>query len=82
MDLQPQGGEAGRQYDKWIDFIIDALKCYDLKNEKWLYLPESGGYYDQDEYVMSIWEYVIYSVKQVRVEPGVIEWVKATNKDK
>lgn len=45
-------------YRKWIGFVREALSCLDFNNYTWLHLPSSGGYYDQDEFIFSIWETV------------------------
>lgn len=39
---------------RWIGFVRDALACIDGNN--WRHLPNAGGYYDQDEFIMSVWE--------------------------
>ena len=44
---------------KWIGFVREALSCLD-KDHKWAHLPNSGGYYDQDEFYLVVWEYIIW----------------------
>lgn len=58
-----QSGDAW--YDKWIGIVIDAISCLyiDIVDGKvrryyWIHLPEIGGYYDQDEEIMYIWEFI------------------------
>jgi hypothetical protein len=34
------------------------MGCLDRKNGQWLYLPNDGGLYDQDEELMLIWNII------------------------
>lgn len=47
-----------RTWNKWIIFIRQCFSCLDFSSQQlnFLYLPGSGGYYDQDEFYMTIWE--------------------------
>lgn len=55
-------------YRKWATIVSEALSAIRVerinwgvtsKNKyTWAYLPGSGGYYDQDVFIMSIWECV------------------------
>lgn len=47
-------------YKKWINFVIDVNGAYDFQGKFWRYFPNSGGLYDQDRYIMDIWENVKY----------------------
>lgn len=47
-----------RTWEQWIVIIREALSCLDLKTHNWIHLPEKGGYYDQDENIMSIWNII------------------------
>lgn len=76
MGLQPRTGYTGKLYDKWIGFILEALSCYDIERNIWVHLPESGGYYDQDDFLMSIWEYIRISFRKMRHDEAVISWVQ------
>ena len=49
--------EPPKHYTKWVQFVSDAMSCYD-RELRWIHLPGAGGYYDQDEMIMSIWEAV------------------------
>lgn len=43
---------------KWIGFVRDSMACMDIEDGKasWRFLPNSGGYYDQDWFIMTVWE--------------------------
>jgi hypothetical protein len=58
MELKGIDQSGDYYYDKWIGFVRDALSCLDLKTLTWAHLPNDGGYYDQDEFFMNIWETV------------------------
>ncbi len=55
-----------KYYDTWIAVVRDALSCLDQERYNWLHLPSSGGYYDQDEFLLSVWEYVRYEFIQAK----------------
>lgn len=58
-----------RHYNKWIGLVRDALSCLDLKKYNWLHLPNSGGYYEQDDFFITIWNYIRYEyVKAMKDE--------------
>lgn len=50
--------DTDRFYRKWINIVCDAMSCLDEKGGTWLQLPSSGGYYDQDDWMFTIWEYI------------------------
>jgi len=50
--------EGDQYWMKWIGFVRDALSCLD--GTSWRHLPEDGGYYNQDEFIMSVWEEIRY----------------------
>ena len=45
-----------RFYRRWITFVQEAVSCLDINNFNWVHLPGSGGYYDQDEFFLCVWE--------------------------
>ena len=45
-----------RSYKLWIGFVREALSCLDLQNYNWVHLPNAGGYYNQDEFLIMVWE--------------------------
>lgn len=38
--------------------------CYNFEKEKYDFLPESGGYYDQDPYIMAIWICIMNEIRK------------------
>lgn len=58
--------DEDRSWRKWIGFVRDAMACMIIESEKisviWSHLPGAGGYYDQDEWIMTVWESVRRSV--------------------
>ena len=55
MNNYIEDGLDGYKMRKYWLFVKEALSCLD-KNGQWLHLPSDGGYYDQDNFIMSIWE--------------------------
>ena len=53
--------DGDKIYEKWTSFVKEALSCLDTKNCTWIHLPGAGGFYDQDEFIMTIWECIRYS---------------------
>lgn len=45
-------------YDTWISIVRKAISCLDFDKSipSWICLPCSGGYYDQDNFLMTVWE--------------------------
>ena len=50
-------------YQRWVGFVCDALNCIKVETDEngniktyWLFLPNSGGYYDQDSFFITVWE--------------------------
>jgi hypothetical protein len=52
-------------YEKWTRFVSEALSCLN-RDLQWNTLPCSGGYYDQDEFFITIWEQVRYSYIDIK----------------
>jgi hypothetical protein len=40
---------------KWMPFITDVFEALDFQSCAFRFLPYSGGFYDQDDDVWSIW---------------------------
>jgi hypothetical protein len=45
-------------YLRWIEIVKEALSCLNKDNFTWLHLPYSGGFYDQDCFIMNIWNVI------------------------
>ncbi len=63
-------------YDRWIWFVIDAIGCLDKKQGTWKHIPSEGGYYDQDEIIMDIWEAIKIEYKNLVTDEKFMETVK------
>jgi hypothetical protein len=56
--------ENDRYYMRWIGYVSDALTCLDVRvndnsiSAHWVHLPRAGGYYDQDNFTMTVWELI------------------------
>lgn len=50
----------------WIQFVREAFSCIDFSSDtkNWLFLPSKGGYYDQDGFFMTIWDYIRFELIQ------------------
>jgi hypothetical protein len=74
-----------RIWQKWINIIREALIC--LKSERkgdrlaasWEFLPGAGGYYDQDQYIFSIWEWVRFCYLDLSLNDEDITGAKSKN---
>jgi hypothetical protein len=65
-------GWGGNAYRKWIEFVFDVSKCYDFEKKHWLFLPEIGGYYNQDEFIMDIWNVVVNEFERAYCDSAVV----------
>lgn len=52
--------EGDPTWELWIGLIRQAFSCLDVRTYNWIHLPNKGGYYDQDEFFLIVWEYVRY----------------------
>lgn len=77
MGITPRKGVTGYWFEKWIGFITEALACLNLKEGTWNHLPGAGGYYDQNEIIMGIWEYIKASYYRGKNDDMVIAWHKS-----
>lgn len=50
-----------KSYRKWSSFVSEALSCLDRETLQWSFLPTKGGYYNQDEFFITIWEQIRYT---------------------
>jgi hypothetical protein len=41
---------------KWGGFVSDFFCCFDREKNNYIHLPNSGGYYEQDEFFFTIWQ--------------------------
>jgi len=68
--------DEDRHYLKWIGFVRDVFACLDLDTKVWMNLPSAGGYYDQDDWLMRVWETVRYEIFTAMNDIEFIETVK------
>jgi hypothetical protein len=62
-----------KHYRRWVMIVREALSCMDVKHNCWYHLPCNGGYYDQDDFIMVIWEYIRYCVSKAGKDPEIIK---------
>jgi len=50
---------------RWRPYVNDVLNCLhidytdnNIRGSHWVHLPSAGGYYDQDESIMELWEII------------------------
>ena len=65
--------EGDNYYDTWINMVREALSCFDQEKYNWIYLPQKGGYYDQDEFFIICWEYIKYCYMDARNDAKFME---------
>lgn len=65
-----------RYYDTWISFVRDALSCMNHENYNWQHLPHKGGYYEQDDFFILIWERIRYEFIMAKRDGKFMETVK------
>lgn len=66
-------------FETWIDIVRAALSCLDQERYTWNHLPILGGYYDQDDFLLTCWEYVRYEYMNARNDES---FLKTLNKGK
>jgi hypothetical protein len=74
--------EGDKHYDMWICLVREALSCLDLDSSNWVHLPNAGGYYDQDEFIIRVWEQVRYEYIAAKRDPGFKKSLEIKNKGK
>jgi hypothetical protein len=77
MGVTPSGGISEEWFNKWVGYVIDAMSCYNKDGGYWVHLPSSGGYYDQDEYTMGLWENIKYMYIKAMRDPEVISYLQS-----
>jgi hypothetical protein len=79
LKITPDSGQSKDWFDRWIAIIYEALSCLDKEKNMWAYLPNSGGYYDQDEFLMTVWETVRISYITAIRDPNIIHEIEKEN---
>jgi hypothetical protein len=76
MGVVPDGGISRQWFEKWVEIVIDAMSCYNKESGHWIHLPNAGGLYDQDRYIMDIWDEVKYRYISNMKDPDVIHFLQ------
>lgn len=77
MNLHPESSGWGyNAFCTWYEIVCDAISCWDFDNRRWAILPEAGGLYDQDEWIMKVWKCVINTYYEVLRKPEVQKQIK------
>ena len=68
-------------YMKWSSYVNDVFMCieHDNKLKPFRFLPSGGGYYDQDETTIEIWETIREIYINILSDPEIAEYMRAKN---
>jgi len=80
MGIEQDTGPEGQWYRNWITWIYEALSCLNKEDLTWINLPESGGYYDQDEKLMAVWETIRVCYIKAKSDENVMKYLEGKKK--
>lgn len=64
---------------KWIVIVKEALSCLDKKTYTWNHLPCKGGFYDQDVFLMAIWNVIADEFYLAMKDPEMMKFFEVKN---
>lgn len=76
MGIEQDTGDEGTWYNNWIGWIYECLSCLDKEQLTWRVLPCSGGYYDQDEKIMAVWETIRVCYIKAKTDPQIMAYIE------
>lgn len=47
------------------------MSCLDTESVSWKFLPGAGGYYEQDDLIMEVWEMIRVSYMAAKTDPEI-----------
>lgn len=80
MGIDQDAGCGGYWFKRWASWVYDVINCTEDNGRVWAHLPEDGGYYDQDETIMNIWETVRYYYIKMQSNSDVISVLEKKGK--
>jgi hypothetical protein len=64
---------------RWYPVIKNCLDCYDPEKKVFLHLPGTGGLYDQDEYLLSVWNCIVKNYEEALKDEDFLKVIRARN---
>ena len=65
-----------RTWNMWISYVREAMSCID-DTGNFLHLPEAGGYYNQDEFIMQVWQCVRAEYLNAKIDSDFMKSIRA-----